>query len=94
MVFQVAVVYYSLHGRLVTTANVVAEGARKVPARLCAQPSPSCRRGRASAGPAQHGLGSRAAESGWWPVLRAVPDRWGTGQALFVNWLSPYAKGA
>ena len=45
MVFQVAVVYYSLHGRLVTTANVVAEGARKVLARLCAQPSPSCRRG-------------------------------------------------
>jgi len=45
MVFQVAVVYYSLHGRLVTTANVVAEGARKVLARLCAQPSPTCRRG-------------------------------------------------
>lgn len=30
MVFQVAVVYFSLRGRLVTTANVIAEGARKV----------------------------------------------------------------
>ncbi|EIE24075.1 flavo protein WrbA [Coccomyxa subellipsoidea C-169] len=31
MVFKVAVVFYSLHGRLVTTANVIAEGAAKVP---------------------------------------------------------------
>ncbi|KAK9842498.1 hypothetical protein WJX81_003063 [Elliptochloris bilobata] len=31
MGFQVAVVYFSLRGRLVTTANVIAEGARKVP---------------------------------------------------------------
>jgi hypothetical protein len=30
MGFTVAVVYYSLHGRLVTLANVVAEGARSV----------------------------------------------------------------
>ena len=30
MVFQVAVVFFSRHGRLVTTANVIAEGARKV----------------------------------------------------------------
>lgn len=30
MVFKVAVIFYSLHGRLVTTANVIAEGAAKV----------------------------------------------------------------
>ncbi len=34
MVFNVAVVYYSSHGLLVTLANVIAEGARKVGAAL------------------------------------------------------------
>jgi len=93
MVFQVAVVYYSLHGRLVTTANVVAEGARKVPARLCAQPNPSCRRGVP-----QQGLHS----TGWAPGrLRAaggrsmaVADRRGTGHALSAAALNLHAEGA
>lgn len=30
MVFKVAVIYHSRHGRLVTNANVIAEGAAKV----------------------------------------------------------------
>ena len=30
MGFKIAIIYYSLYGRLVTLANVIAEGARKV----------------------------------------------------------------
>jgi len=30
MGYRIAIVYYSLYGRLVTLANVIAEGARKV----------------------------------------------------------------
>jgi len=33
MGFKIAIIYYSLYGRLVTLANVIAEGARKV--RFC-----------------------------------------------------------
>ena len=59
MVFQVAVVFFSRHGRLVTTANVIAEGARKVhacPSRR--QPAAAVACGRAC-GPANGICGGR-----------------------------------